>query len=193
MMGFRTLCMLCVLVSITACTNLPEPKKYSLVIPGIIDVNHLQVENISYWSQQINGKSVSWTRDGVLLNEVVFSEINDGQDILGQSTVDSAAYKFDPDTPMHSLVELFVDALSVRNFHNVRLLSDHPLTVNGKDAIIFKIIYDSKLNVSYTAQAIFIKHKHSLHTIYGSAPTGHIFNSIEAELNQILYSVRLKI
>ena len=92
---------------------------------------------------------------------------------------------------MLSLVELFVDALSVRKFHNVKLHSEQPRIINGRNAVRFELSYDSNSNVNYTAQAVFIKHSNSLYTIYGSAPTGYLFENIEPYFVQILESVRL--
>ena len=190
---FKFLSALVILSTVIACANLaeqkqPDSKRYSLIEPGVTQVNQFRVKTQTHWSQQVAGKSVSWTKDGVLLNEIVFSEIKKGQDILGRSDKKVKAFKFDPDMPMLSLVELFVDALSLANFHNVRLHSEQ---TTAENTIRFELSYDKNSNVNYTAQAILFKRGNSLYTIYCAAPSGHIFNTVKAYFNEILETAKV--
>lgn len=187
---FKRASALVVLSAVIACSNIAEKnetesKQYSLVKPGIIKVNQFRVTTQTHWSQQVAGKSVSWTKDGVLLNEIVFSEITKGQDILGRSDAKVDVFKYQPDMRMIPLVELFVDALSLANFHNVIVHSESPISQN---TIRFELSYEKNSNVNYTAQAILFKRGNSLYTIYCAAPSGHIFSTVKAYFNEILES-----
>ena len=190
-MIIKNLILIMAMGCITACAKLPEPRSYELIKPGVITVNQFQVKNSSHWTQQVKGKSVSWTKDGTLLNELVFSEIGNGQDILGQTGVENTEFEFKSNRSMLALVELFVDALSIRNFYNVTLHSEHLFTVNAHKAIRFRLSYDTNSNVNYTAQAVFIKQKNTLHTLFCSAPSGHRFKIMEPYFSEILDSARL--
>ena len=192
MRKFNCLWLVLLSVVLNACTTLPSSKRYTLVSPGVVIVNKFQVENPRYWSQQTAGQSVSWTKDGVLLNEIVFSEISQGQDILGQTGANAHAFEFEPAMSMPALVELFLDALSIRDYHNVRLVNEQPFIIDGDPAIRFALSYDSDRRLNYSAQAIFIKRDERLYTIYCSAPSGYLFDNVQPYFKIILDSVRLR-
>ena len=190
---FKCLLVWAVFSILSGCANTLQPtqpdfKLYSLVAPGVIDINQFRVVTQTHWSQQIAGNSVSWTKDGVLLNEIVFGEVNEGEDILGRSDRKNSAFNFDSDMPLVSLVELFVDALSLANFHNITLLSEQ---AKAHNAIRFELSYDKNSNVNYTAMAILMKRNNTLFTLYSSAPSGHLFHTIKPAFNEILESAEV--
>lgn len=164
---------------------------YTLVKPGLTNIGTIVFNNPDYWSQQKKSGITSWTQDGILLNEIVFSQVQQGRNILGQKQNAAGDFDFNPGMSMALIAEQFTDALNANNHYNLVLLDRIQLSLNNADAIKFKISYDTSANVNYTAWALFIKFNDKLITVYCSAPSRYYFVRLEKNYLKILDSVRL--
>ena len=195
--SFKSLLIISIVLLTSSCQSLKNPtkssftNKYHLVSPGSVNIGLLKFTNPEYWSEQRNGGLVSWTKDGILLNEVVFGSLLKGQNILGQTGAIAGDFDYDPQMSSNLLVEHFTDALTNSVYHNVILLERSKLLISDQQAVKFKISYDANSNVNYSAWALFIKRDDQLITVFCSAPSRHYFPMLEDSCLEILDSIQL--
>ena len=169
--------------------NIANP--YREVMPGTVHVGQLRVRNPNFWSEFKRGQIVSWTQDGILLNEIVFSHVEAGQNILRQQGQNSIHFAFSPKMSLNLIIEQFIDALTANStYHNIELLDHKLLTVSNYDAVKFKITYDTNNNVSYSAWVLFVLKPTQLITIFCSAPNRHYFPRLEQTYLKIIDSAK---
>lgn len=168
-----------------------EQSIYTPIEPGYVDIGEIRVNNPGFWSQQKFNKVTSWTKDGTLLNEIVFGRILSGQNILGQSAAQNRNFDYDPVMSLNLIVEQFTDALSVSNYYNVRLHDRKTMDMNNLPAIKFKVSYDTNAGINYSAWILLIKTDGKLLTIFCSASSVHYFPKLEKTFLKIIESVKV--
>ncbi len=172
-------------------TQPTNKSKYGQIKPGPINIGSLRFNNPDYWSQQKNGELISWTQDGILLNEIVFGRLNAGQNILGQKGNIRGDFDYDPDMSLNLVVEQFTDALKTSTYHNIVIHEFSRLRISNNEAVKFKISYDASSVVNYSAWALFVKKSNRLITIFCSATTRYYFPKLEKTYLQLLDSVQI--
>ena len=190
-MNIRHLTIFCILVLITRLVLADAQTRYTLIQPGNINIGNFSFYNPGYWSQNRVNSTLSWTKDGILLNEIVFGQIHPGQHVLNQSNKQSSNFGYDPTMTMNLIVEQFNDALSISNYHNVTLNDRINTTISNLPAIRFKISYDTNAGVNYSAWVLFIKAENKLLTLFCSATTRHYFPMLENSFVEIIESVKI--
>ena len=189
MLKHNHLIVLCLFI--VSCVAADENNRYTLIEPGNISIGNINIDNPGYWSQQKINTTISWTKDGVLLNEIVFGKILPGQHILNQRSDQNINFSYDPSMSLNLIVEQFNDALSISNYHNVKLHQRKKKNINNSPAIQFKISYDTTAGVNYSAWVLFVKSENKLLTLFCSATSRHYFLMLEKVYLKLIDSVKL--
>lgn len=185
---FKRITAVAILLLATACVQsgiqLVEPKN------RIVINKQYSVDPVVSWTSYSTTSDVTWTIDGISLQEMVFVDpVKDGGQLFaGIRKKNMPKYRTGM-TPIE-IKDLFISTLGRMEFHQLKVHKMRPTNVGGLRGFRFNFSATTKRGLNKEGFVVGVVRNDKLHLIYYWGTQLHYYNKYRADAERIVASLR---
>ena len=174
---------------LTALTGCAAP---TLVGPGVVRVDGLQLQTPIAWSQRGQSGERQWTIDGPLLNALeIYTRVKPGELLFDlPSARQREGIRYRKGMSELELQELVADGLLAASVVDIQLLDLRPARLGEAPAVEFELAFANAAGLRYQALALASQTDDELTLLLFYAPAEHYFPRDREQVRAVLRSAR---